>query len=73
MSIPKPIPVPNAEHENRDILSMHKEINTSSSASNLSGPRCLVAFRAIKNSLYDPLFEGIGLPVDPHLRMFATM
>ncbi|MBA0625836.1 hypothetical protein Godav_003588 [Gossypium davidsonii] len=67
MSIPKPIPVPNAEHENRDILSMHKEINTSSSASNLSGPR------AIKNSLYDPLFEGIGLPVDPHLRMFATM
>ncbi|MBA0661411.1 hypothetical protein Goklo_005709, partial [Gossypium klotzschianum] len=38
MSIPKPIPVPNAEHENRDILSMHKEINTSSSASNLSGP-----------------------------------
>ncbi|KAG4140803.1 hypothetical protein ERO13_D06G040075v2 [Gossypium hirsutum] len=67
MSIPKPIPVPNAEHENRGILSMHKEINTSSSASNLSGPR------AIKNSLYDPLFEGIGLPVDPHLRMFATM
>ncbi|OMO85788.1 hypothetical protein CCACVL1_09999 [Corchorus capsularis] len=26
--------------------------------------------RGIKNSLYDPIFEGLGLPVDPHLRMF---
>ncbi|KDP32704.1 hypothetical protein JCGZ_11996 [Jatropha curcas] len=23
------------------------------------------------NSIYDPLFEGIGLPIDPHLRMLA--
>ncbi|PPS19572.1 hypothetical protein GOBAR_AA00998 [Gossypium barbadense] len=67
MSMPMPIQVPNAEHENRNIFLMHNETNTSSNASNLSGPR------AIKNSLYDPLFEGIGLPVDPHLRMFATM
>ncbi|KAJ0026447.1 hypothetical protein Pint_08292 [Pistacia integerrima] len=26
--------------------------------------------RPIKNSVYDPIFEGIGLPVDPHLRLF---
>ncbi|MBA0747348.1 hypothetical protein Gogos_004267 [Gossypium gossypioides] len=67
MSMSMPIPVPNAEHENNNLLSMHNETNTSSNASNLSGPR------SIKNSLYDPLFEGIGLPVDPYLRMFATM
>ncbi|KAH1057545.1 hypothetical protein J1N35_035610 [Gossypium stocksii] len=67
MSMPMPIPVPNAEHENRNLLSMHNETNTSSNTSKLSGPRLV-----IKNSLYDPLFEGIGLPVDPHLRMFAT-
>ncbi|GKV44076.1 hypothetical protein SLEP1_g51302 [Rubroshorea leprosula] len=26
--------------------------------------------RHMKNSLYDPIFEGIGLPIDPHLRLF---
>ncbi|MBA0826413.1 hypothetical protein Goarm_011267 [Gossypium armourianum] len=67
MSMPMPIPVPNAEHENRNLLLMHNETNTSSNATNLSSPR------PIKNSLYDPLFKGIELPVDPHLRMFATM
>ncbi|MBA0610913.1 hypothetical protein Godav_011663 [Gossypium davidsonii] len=67
MSMPMPIPIPNAEHENRNLLSMHNETNTSSNATNLSSPR------PIKNSLYDPLFKGIGLIVDPHLRMFATM
>ncbi|KAG4181218.1 hypothetical protein ERO13_A10G213250v2, partial [Gossypium hirsutum] len=67
MSTPMPIPVSDTEHENRNLLSMHNETNTSSNASNLSSPR------PIKNSLYDPLFKGIGLPVDPHLRMFATM
>ncbi|KAG8486071.1 hypothetical protein CXB51_019440 [Gossypium anomalum] len=67
MLMPMPIPVTNAEHENRNLLSMHNETNTSSNASNLSSPR------PIKNSLYDPSFERIGLPVDPHLRMFGTM
>ncbi|MBA0722433.1 hypothetical protein Golax_003112 [Gossypium laxum] len=67
MSMSMPIPVPNTEHENCNLLLMHNETNTSSNASNLSGPR------PIKNSLYDPLFEGIELPVDPHLRMFATI
>ncbi|TYI69204.1 hypothetical protein E1A91_D08G138000v1 [Gossypium mustelinum] len=67
LSMPMPIPVTNAEHENRNLLSMHNETNTSSNATNLSRPR------PIKNSLYGPLFKGIGLPVDPHLRMFATM
>ncbi|MBA0853697.1 hypothetical protein Goshw_021015 [Gossypium schwendimanii] len=73
MSMPMPIPVPNAEHENRNLLSMHNETNTSSNASNLFSLRCLITFRPIKNSLYDPLFEGIGLLVDHHLRMFATI
>ncbi|XP_044511517.1 uncharacterized protein LOC123229664 [Mangifera indica] len=26
--------------------------------------------KPMKNSVYDPIFEGIGLPVDPHLRLF---
>ncbi|TYH51418.1 hypothetical protein ES332_D10G272600v1 [Gossypium tomentosum] len=67
MSMPMPILVLDAKHENRNLLSMHNETNTSSNASNLSGPR------PILNSLYGPLFEGIELPVNPHLRMFATM
>lgn len=24
------------------------------------------------NSLYDPAFEEMGLPIDPHLRMFLA-
>ncbi|KAM1387632.1 hypothetical protein ACFX2I_033619 [Malus domestica] len=28
--------------------------------------------RAIKNSLYDPKYEAMGLPIDPHLRMFLA-
>ncbi|XP_059437605.1 uncharacterized protein LOC132170565 [Corylus avellana] len=28
--------------------------------------------RPTKNAVYDPTFEGIGLPVDPHLRLFAS-
>ncbi|TYG57473.1 hypothetical protein ES288_D08G144300v1 [Gossypium darwinii] len=67
ISMSMPMPIPNVEHENRNLLSMHNETNTSSNASNLSSPK------PIKNSLYDPLFEGIGLLVDPHLRMYATM
>ncbi|TYH51435.1 hypothetical protein ES332_D10G274100v1 [Gossypium tomentosum] len=39
MSMPIPILVLDAEHENRNLLSMHNETNTSSNASNLSGPR----------------------------------
>ncbi|KAL1079953.1 hypothetical protein V6Z11_D10G256500, partial [Gossypium hirsutum] len=38
MSMPMPILVLDAEHENRNLLSMHNETNTSSNASNLSGP-----------------------------------
>ncbi|KAL9357417.1 hypothetical protein Peur_050670 [Populus x canadensis] len=29
--------------------------------------------RVAKNDIYDPLFEGIGLQIDPHLRMLALM
>ncbi|XP_028962973.2 uncharacterized protein [Malus domestica] len=28
--------------------------------------------RQIKNSLYDPAFEAMGLPIDPHLRMLLA-
>ncbi|KAE8715430.1 hypothetical protein F3Y22_tig00110174pilonHSYRG00409 [Hibiscus syriacus] len=27
--------------------------------------------RPLPNSLYDPMFEELGLPIDPHLRLFA--
>jgi len=28
---------------------------------------------SFSNSLYDPAYETLGLPVDPHLRMFQAM
>ncbi|KAM1950377.1 hypothetical protein ACFX15_010303 [Malus domestica] len=28
--------------------------------------------RAIKNALYDPKYEAMGLPIDPHLRLFLA-
>ncbi|KAJ7978235.1 hypothetical protein O6P43_007734 [Quillaja saponaria] len=28
--------------------------------------------RPIKNAVYDPMFETMGLPIDPHLRMFLA-
>ncbi|KAK9983399.1 hypothetical protein SO802_032924 [Lithocarpus litseifolius] len=28
--------------------------------------------KKLNNSLYDPNFEGIGVPVDPHLRLFGS-
>ncbi|XP_060673251.1 uncharacterized protein LOC125422823 [Ziziphus jujuba] len=28
--------------------------------------------RRVKNAVYDPMFEGMGLPIDPHLRMFTA-
>ncbi|KAA3476704.1 tpr repeat-containingprotein [Gossypium australe] len=66
-TLPMQIAASVAERENWNLLSTHNEAGTSSNTGNLSSPR------PIKNALYDPLFEGIGLPVDPHLRMFATM
>ncbi|XP_039003440.1 uncharacterized protein LOC120130229 [Hibiscus syriacus] len=63
--------VPNAsgaQQENRNFLSPQNGIVTSSNSnSSLLGPR------PIKNSVYDPIYEGIGLPIDPHLRLFATI
>ncbi|KAJ6398850.1 hypothetical protein OIU77_019584 [Salix suchowensis] len=29
--------------------------------------------RVLKNDIYDPLFEGIGLHVDPHMRILALI
>ncbi|XP_062145834.1 uncharacterized protein LOC133853821 [Alnus glutinosa] len=37
--------------------------------SNISNPSNT---RPVKNAVYDPTFEGVGLPVDPHLRLFAS-
>lgn len=28
--------------------------------------------RPIFNSVYDPMYEAMGLPIDPHLRMFLA-
>ncbi|KAK5824220.1 hypothetical protein PVK06_018991 [Gossypium arboreum] len=67
-TLPMQMAASDAERENWNLLSTHNEAGTSSNTGNLSSPRL-----PIKNALYDPLFEGIGLPVDPHLRMFATM
>ncbi|XP_065847681.1 uncharacterized protein [Euphorbia lathyris] len=39
-----------------------------SNALTLSHPR-----PALRNSVYDPAFETMGLPVDPHLRMFSQL
>ncbi|MBA0629631.1 hypothetical protein Godav_024153 [Gossypium davidsonii] len=47
MSMPTPILVLDAEHENRNLLSMHNETNTSSNASNLSGPRLFYRFHFV--------------------------
>ncbi|MBA0693603.1 hypothetical protein Goari_003965, partial [Gossypium aridum] len=66
-TLPMQMAASDAERENWNLLSTHNEAGTSSNTGNLSSPR------PIKNALYDPLFKGIGLPVDPHLRMFATM
>ncbi|KAK8291173.1 hypothetical protein V6Z12_D06G045100 [Gossypium hirsutum] len=66
-TLPMQMAASDAERENWNLLSTHNEAGNSSNTGNLSSPR------PIKNALYDPLFKGIGLPVDPHLRMFATM
>ncbi|KAK8347856.1 hypothetical protein V6Z12_A06G045500 [Gossypium hirsutum] len=66
-TLPMQMAASDAERENWNLSSTHNEAGTSSNTGNLSSPR------PIKNALYDPLFEWIGLPVDPHLRMFATM
>ncbi|KAH9690861.1 hypothetical protein KPL70_015930 [Citrus sinensis] len=28
--------------------------------------------RPVRNALYDPVFESLGLPIDPHLRLFSA-
>ncbi|KAK8600859.1 hypothetical protein V6N13_059397 [Hibiscus sabdariffa] len=52
-----------AQQENMNLPSMHNEAGTASN----TGPR------PIPNLVYDPKYEGIGLPIDPHLRLFATI
>ncbi|KAL5789517.1 hypothetical protein ACOSQ2_004405 [Xanthoceras sorbifolium] len=37
------------------------------------GDNSLNTSRPVKNSLYDPIYETIGLPIDPHLRIFTRM
>ncbi|XVE95353.1 hypothetical protein REPUB_Repub02eG0089600 [Reevesia pubescens] len=55
-----------AEQVNMTSLSLQNEASTSSNIGTLFHPR------PIRNSVYDPIFERIGLPIDPHLRLFAN-
>ncbi|GLT64308.1 hypothetical protein SLA2020_368120 [Shorea laevis] len=54
-----------SQEEDRTSQSEGNEVENS----NLSNPSNT---RPVKNAVYDPTFEGIGLPVDPHLRLFAS-
>ncbi|KAK8684109.1 hypothetical protein V6N13_040143 [Hibiscus sabdariffa] len=56
-----------AQQENRNLPSVHNEAGTASNTGSTDGPR------PIPNLVYDPKYEGIGLPIDPHLRLFATI
>ncbi|KAE8656302.1 hypothetical protein F3Y22_tig00117005pilonHSYRG00369 [Hibiscus syriacus] len=55
-----------AEQVNNNPLSL---LNDASSRADINS--FLLNPRPLPNSLYDPMFEGLGLPIDPHLRLFA--
>ncbi|KAG8493935.1 hypothetical protein CXB51_011235 [Gossypium anomalum] len=56
---------PSAEQIMGNSLSLLTGASASPNIGNLLPPR------PIMNSLYDPMFEELGLPIDPHLRLFA--
>ncbi|PPS04012.1 hypothetical protein GOBAR_AA16653 [Gossypium barbadense] len=56
---------PSAEQIMGNSLSLPTGATASPDIGNLLPPR------PIMNSLYDPKFEELGLPIDPHLRLFA--
>ncbi|KAB2031378.1 hypothetical protein ES319_D05G301200v1, partial [Gossypium barbadense] len=56
---------PSAEQIMGNSLSLPTGASASPDIGNLLPPR------PIMNSLYDPMFEELGLPIDPHLRLFA--
>ncbi|KAG4201544.1 hypothetical protein ERO13_A05G284550v2 [Gossypium hirsutum] len=56
---------PSAEQIMGNSLSLPTGASASPDIGNLLPPR------PIMNSLYDPTFEELGLPIDPHLRLFA--
>nr|KJB59134.1 hypothetical protein B456_009G240200 [Gossypium raimondii] len=56
---------PSAEQIMSNSLSLPIEASASPDIGNLLPPR------PIMNSLYDPMYEELGLPIDPHLRLFA--
>ncbi|MBA0746000.1 hypothetical protein Gogos_021381, partial [Gossypium gossypioides] len=51
------------------IMGNSLSLPTGASASPVIGN--LLPPRPIMNSLYDPMYEELGLPIDPHLRLFA--
>ncbi|KAH1064478.1 hypothetical protein J1N35_029465 [Gossypium stocksii] len=57
---------PSAEQIMGNSLSLPTGASASSDNGNLLPPRL-----PIMNSLYDPMFEELGQPIDPHLRLFA--
>ncbi|KAK8298292.1 hypothetical protein V6Z12_D05G245300 [Gossypium hirsutum] len=56
---------PSAEQIMSNSLSLPIGASASPDIGNLLPPR------PIMNSLYDPMYEELGLPIDPHLRLFA--
>ncbi|GMY17236.1 altered inheritance of mitochondria protein 3-like [Fagus crenata] len=61
----KSLPTSSAQEEDMSSQSEETEVENP----NVSSPS---EKRQVKNSLYDPIFEGIGQPIDPHLRLFSS-
>uniref|UniRef100_A0A2N9IM57 Uncharacterized protein n=1 Tax=Fagus sylvatica TaxID=28930 RepID=A0A2N9IM57_FAGSY len=61
----KSLPASSAQEEDMSSQSEETEVENP----NVSSPS---EKRQVKNSLYDPIFEGIGQPIDPHLRLFSS-
>ncbi|KAL4281209.1 hypothetical protein GQ457_03G033030 [Hibiscus cannabinus] len=57
---------PSAEQVNKNPLALLTEATSAADIANfILNPRL-----PLKNSLYDPMYEELGLPIDPHLRLF---
>ncbi|KAK8580305.1 hypothetical protein V6N13_143419 [Hibiscus sabdariffa] len=56
---------PSAEQVNKNPLALLSEASSAADIANF-----ILNPRPLKNSLYDPMYEELGLPIDPHLRLF---
>ncbi|KAM1013985.1 hypothetical protein EV1_043545 [Malus domestica] len=76
----RPIKVssPAKSSERTSAASSHREVNRSTFEPQENELTLFTSYsvppnpRQIKNSLYDPAFEAMGLPIDPHLRMLLA-